>query len=287
MTISASAVSRQDVTARSISWCLVLGLTCAVLHHVRGAGAAPLRMSPPPSTSSLSSLPSPAGAITPPSSVRKPPPKSQPTPRSPPPKISPPKSPPSKLQPSKSSPPRSPPPRSPPPRSPPPRSPPPKSLPPSPLRKPPPSPQPKSPPPAPAQQPPTPSDSCSFCAKVAIVEPTDLKMVPAICTDMATQVMYDIKELYAPPSSNVRNVGNVRTSCTPDSLQVTICTSVRATALPTVSQAALDERVWGWTQVARFYIDDCKPFILISSEITSPDGCLSSDQSDAYACDNF
>ncbi|GIL54848.1 hypothetical protein Vafri_10537 [Volvox africanus] len=274
ITISASAMSRQDVAARSISWWIALGLTCAVLHHVRGAGAAPLKMSPPPSTSNISSSPLQAGARTPPSSVRKPPPIPRPTPRSSPPKLLQPKSPVPKSSTSKLPPPS--------------RSPPPKSPPPSPLRMPPPSPQPKSLPPAPALPSPSSaslSDSCSFCAKVTIVEPKVLKMIPAICTDMATQVMYDIKELYSPPSSNVRNIGSSRISCAPDSRQVTICTSVRATALRTVAQAALDERVWGWTQVARFYIDDCKPFILISSEITSPDGCLTSDQSDAYSCD--
>ncbi|GIL54851.1 hypothetical protein Vafri_10540 [Volvox africanus] len=210
---------------------------------------------------------------------------------------SPPSSPPKRPPPStrklppvvKLSPPPTPPLRSPPPRPTPPRPRPSPKSPPSPPKPPPPSPPPSpippSPPPFVPPFSPGDPDSCSFCAKVTIVEPTDLNMIPAICTDMATQVMYDIKELYSP--SNVRNTGSGRISCAPDSRQVTICTSVQATALRTVAQAALDERVWGWTQVARFYIDDCKPFILISSEITSPDGCLTSDQSDAYACDIF
>ncbi|GIL80263.1 hypothetical protein Vretimale_17413 [Volvox reticuliferus] len=200
---------------------------------------------------------------------------------------SPPRKPPSprKPPPVKLSPPPSPPPRSPPPKPTPPRPRPSPKLPPSP-------PMPLPPPPifpSPSPSiPPSPPDlisaeSCSFCAKVTVTEPTIINMVPAICTDMATQVMHDITDLYSQP--NVRNVGNVRISCSPDSRQVTVCTSVRTTALSQVSQAVLDTRVYDWTQVARFYIDDCKPFIAITSEITSTDGCLLSDQFDAYSCD--
>ncbi|GIL80260.1 hypothetical protein Vretifemale_9428 [Volvox reticuliferus] len=248
-----------------------------------------------PSPVKLSSLPPSAGAKSPLPTVREPPPKPQspsksPPPKSPPPKSPPPKSPPRRSPPRRSPPPRSPPPRSPPPRSPPPRSPPPRSPPPSPPRKSPPLPRLIFPPPSPAahlsRSPPTPSslsDSCSFCAEVTVTVPTGVNMVPAICTDMATQVMYDITDMYS--ESNVRNVGNVRISCSPDSRQVTVCTSVRTTALSQVSQAVLDTRVYDWTQVARFYIDDCKPFVAITSEITSTDGCLLSHQLDAYSCD--
>ncbi|GIL80261.1 hypothetical protein Vretimale_17410 [Volvox reticuliferus] len=296
MMTSATALSRQDVTARSISWWIALGLACAVLNLAMGSAAAEAP-SPPisrsPSPVKLSSLPPSAGAKSPLPTVREPPPKPQspsksPPPKSPPPKSPPPKSPPRRSPPRRSPPPRSPPPRSPPPRSPPPRSPPPRLPPPSPPRKSPPLPRLIFPPPSPAahllRSPPTPSslsDSCSFCAEVTVTVPTGINMVPATCTDMAKYVLYDIWGLYS-----VRNTGSVRISCSPDFRQITVCTSVRTTALSQVPQADLDERVLSWTQVILSYMEDyCQPIVVISSIITSTDGCLLSDQSNAYSCD--
>ncbi|GLI71145.1 hypothetical protein VaNZ11_016245 [Volvox africanus] len=152
----------------------------------------------------------------------------------------------------------------------------------------PPSPRPRPPtrPSPPPPLPPPPAPRCSFCVNISIVSWPSF-MQNTDCTYLVSTLTNGITNDLFPSSLN-SNFGKFTSTCSAQAQQASVCTSVSTSALGLVSQSAVKSTVASWLQAVQMNFMKYCVSMTTSSQITSANGCFSSDEVfDMLICDRF